>query len=109
MAGRERTWPAALALACALLVVLPATASATAPGGYFGVVSQSGLEARDFDRMDRGQVGTLRFPLQWETIEWAPGRYDWSAVDAILARAARAGVEPLPFIFGSPPGSRPSR
>jgi hypothetical protein len=102
VASRIRARSGPLALACALLIVLPAAASATTPRGFFGVVSQAGLEARDFERMDRGEVGTLRFPLQWETIEWAPGRYDWSAVDAILARAARAGVEPLPFIFGSP-------
>ena len=57
--------------------------------------------------MNRGGVDTLRFPLQWETIEPSPGIYDWSVTDRILARAARAGIEPHPFVFGSPPWIAP--
>jgi hypothetical protein len=67
-----------------------------------GVVTQAPLAGRDFKRMQRGGVETLRFILRWRAVEPARGVYDWAAVDAIVAGAARRGVTPLPVVYGSP-------
>lgn len=99
---RARAGMSAAALAGAILfAALPvdgAKARATP-----GVVTQGPLSARDFDRMHRGGVETLRFLLFWPGVETGEGIYDWSPIDRIVARAAPADVELLPLIYGSPP------
>jgi hypothetical protein len=91
---------------CGLLALL-ATALAAAPMPASaeptpGVVTQGPLAPRDFSRMDRGGVETLRFLIRWRVVEPTAGAYDWSAVDPIVTGAARSGVELLPFVYGSP-------
>lgn len=91
-----------LVLALALIALAAAPASARSlPPGFFGVVSQAPLGARDFDRM-HGVVGTLRVPVYWADAEPRPGRYEFAALDAIVGEAAREGVRVLPFVYGSP-------
>jgi len=68
----------------------------------YGVVTQDHLGQRDFERMQRGGVDTLRFLLRWSWVEPSPGQYDWKATDAVVAAASRHGIEPLPVIYGSP-------
>ena len=86
-------------LTAAALLSAPSPASA---GGLFGVVTQGPLVARDYERMGDGGVSTLRFGLWWHLVELSPGVYDWGYVDQIMAGAASAGVEPLPFVYGTP-------
>lgn len=90
------------AAALAVLAALALTHSAAAANDFFGVVSQSDLTQRDFERMRAGNVATLRFGIWWNVVEPAPGRYDWSSVDPVIVGAASAGVRPLPFVFGTP-------
>jgi len=83
----------------ALLVVAPGIAEARpAPG----VVTQAPLGERDFARMERAGVETVRFLVRWREVEPERGRLDWSSVDAVLAGAARHGVKVLPIVYGSP-------
>jgi hypothetical protein len=100
-AGLKGRVPAAIAIALAISAAAPAAAGARA-NALFGVVSQSELTMRDYKRMDAGNVATLRFGIWWNVVQPAPGRYDWSSVDPIVAGAASAGVRPLPFVFGTP-------
>jgi hypothetical protein len=82
-----------------LFVAAPGVAGAQpAPG----VVTQTLLDDRDFARMQRGGVETLRFLIRWREVEPERGRPDWSRVDSILAGAARHRIEPLPIVYGSP-------
>ncbi len=68
----------------------------------FGVVSQDLLGERDFERMGQGGVETLRFLLRRRAVETAPGVYDWSGVDPIVAGASGERVDLLPIVYGSP-------
>jgi hypothetical protein len=87
------------------LVVLasaPSAAGARTPDDFFGVVSHGPLVADDYPRMRSGGVAKLRFVLSWREIQPAPDVFDWSVPDAIVGGAADHGIEPLPFVFGSP-------
>jgi hypothetical protein len=79
----------------------PAVARPAVPGGFFGVVPQSPLGARDFKRM-HGVVGTLRIPIYWPQVEPRAGELDFAALDATVSAAAAAGVRVLPFVYGTP-------
>lgn len=79
----------------------PAVARPAVPPGFFGVVPQGPLGARDFKRM-RGAVGTLRIPIYWPGVEPRAGELDFSALDATVSAAAAAGVRVLPFVYGTP-------
>ena len=83
----------------ALLLVTPELAQARPVPG---VVTQTVLDDRDFARMERGGVETLRFLIRWREVEPEPGRLDWSSTDHVLASAARHGIEVLPIVYGSP-------
>jgi hypothetical protein len=79
----------------------------TAPGGvpraFWGVVSGTALDAHELDMMGRARVGTLRQLVLWPEIEpSADDEYDWSKLDALVAGAAKNGIEMLPFVYGTP-------
>jgi polysaccharide biosynthesis protein PslG len=88
-------------LAVATAILATAGTAAAAPPTP-GVVTQAPLAERDFARMEHGGVQALRFQLRWPEVEPAEGAYDWSSLDPILAGAAAHGLEPLPFVYGSP-------
>ncbi|MQA76143.1 MAG: hypothetical protein GEU88_17710 [Solirubrobacterales bacterium] len=92
-----------LALAAAI-ALSHATSAAAVPRSFYGVASQTGLDAGDFDRMGKGKVGTLRAILSWPATDPtnADGDYAWAGFDGIVAEAARNRIRVLPFIFGSP-------
>jgi hypothetical protein len=92
---------AGLALVLTTLALAPLAAGADAELKH-GVVSQAPLAPKDFARMDRGGVETLRFLVRWRLVEPSAGGYDWSRVDPVVEGAARHGVELLPFVYGSP-------
>jgi hypothetical protein len=91
------------ALGSVTLAVAPAATSAKTPDDFFGVVSHGPLVAEDYPRMQSGGVAKLRFVLSWREVQPAAGVFDWSVPDAIVGGAADHGIEPLPFVFGSPP------
>jgi hypothetical protein len=78
-----------------------AAARAAVPRGFVGVVPQGPLASADFARM-RGVVGTLRIPIAWSRVEPGSGSFDFAALDATIAAAARSGVRVLPFVYGTP-------
>ncbi len=99
----------ATALAASLLVGVAVGAMALAAGPapvpptFYGVVSQTQLTAEDIARMGTGNVGTLRLLINWGTIDPTQAAdNNWSAVDPVVAEAIRNGIQPLPFIFGTP-------
>jgi hypothetical protein len=84
------------------LLLAPPEVFAKVRADFYGVVSQGPLIDRDFDAMRRGNVGTLRFAVPWSQVEPAPGAYDWSQVDAVVAGASATGIELLPVTYGTP-------
>jgi hypothetical protein len=79
-------------------------APATAPANFFGVVSQTPLAEQELTRMGQGKVGSLRVHLPWANIDPEPkaGDFDWGATDGVILAAAARGIEPQPFLFGTP-------
>ena len=103
MTSGHRVVRAGLALAAFVLLLASATASAHVPRAFFGVNPQSALQTADYQRMEKANVGTLRFELHWASIDKAPGGvYDWSDPDRIIGQAAAGGVRALPFAFATP-------
>lgn len=92
----------ALAVACVLWAAVAAPAAT--PSSFFGVVAQRALTDQDLERMSAAEVGTLRFEIFWAGVDRtaAAGDLDWSAPDAIVERAARNGIQPLPFLYSTP-------
>ncbi len=98
--------PIAVVMAALALVAVAAAPAAARPA--FGVVSQAPLTDRDFARMDRGGVQTLRFVLRRRLVEPARGSYDWSGVDPVVEAAARHRISLLPIVYGSPEWVNPT-
>jgi hypothetical protein len=91
-----------LFLTLALLLV-PASAQA-APRGFFGIVPQTPLGAKDLARMSAGGVETIRLPVSWAAAQRSPrSDYDWTSLDFTVAEAAKHRIEILP-VLGSSPG-----
>jgi hypothetical protein len=93
-----------VALLASVLTLAAASDAPAAPRAFYGVGPQGGLTSADLDRMGQGRIGTLRIALNWFVIDPgpAPGDYDWSSVDPIVAGAARNGIDVLPFLYGTP-------
>ena len=90
-----------LAAGFALVAAQPAAA-----GSFHGVVTQAPLTALDYDRMGDGNVGTLRLPVTWRSLEPTRGNRDFGPIEPIIAQAAANGVRVLPTIIGpGPPGT----
>lgn len=103
---RERAGrPLGLAIAaCAIALLAAGPAAQARPKPFYGVVPQTPLKQADFERMKKGNVGTVRIPFAWQDIDPAKpaGDYNFAVVDEIVAGAARNRVGVLPFLSGSP-------
>lgn len=106
----RKTHALALALALAVGASLCFAAAAQAlPAKFWGAVPQSGLSAEQFERISRGGVESVRVAFNWDELQQTRnGPYDWSGPDAIVERAALAGVDVLPTISGAPSWAVPS-
>jgi len=93
-----------VALAASVLMLVFAAGAMGAPRSFYGIVPQNSLTDADFDRMGQGRIGTLRTAVNWFAVDPgpAPDDYDWSSVDAVVAGAARNGIDVLPFLYGTP-------
>ena len=102
---RRRRLIAALLLACLAAAIPAATAAAppSVPKGFFGIAPQTGLSPADATRMRSGGIESVRVPVSWAAIQpTAKGGYDWSSLDQTVAVAARARLQVLPFLYGTP-------
>lgn len=100
--GRIRAWVAVLAAATMLLAAF-STSAAAVPPNFWGVVPQGLPSAEQFQRLERGGVGSLRVPISWALVQPVQGAApDWSTVDPLVAGAATAGIGVLPFVYGAP-------
>lgn len=92
----------ALALAALLAAVAAAPAMAV-PRTFWGVVPQSTPSEAEMLRLKRGGVDSIRLPIGWNSTQPTPGGgFDWSDSDPVVARAAAAGIEVLPFLSSAP-------
>jgi len=101
------------ALTAALAVVLAlgafAASAAAVPAKFFGVVPQSSLSQEQFNTLKKGGVKEMRVALIWAGVQpTRGGALNWADFDATVERAAKSGVEPLPFIVGAPSWAVPA-
>jgi hypothetical protein len=102
---RRRRLVRTLALALAGLALAAAFVSATAgavPAKFWGVDPQALPTEEEFQRLQRGGTDSLRFPIEWNSVESEPGQMNWNYVDAMVKETAAAHIEPLPFVTGAP-------
>ena len=78
--------------------------AAELPAGFFGVVPQAGIGEEDLNRMDQGNVGTIRLLVPWGLIDTTPqpDDLDFTYIDTIVLGAAARGILVLPTIYASP-------
>jgi Glycosyl hydrolase catalytic core len=87
-------------LALSLLLAAPAQALRT---NFFGISHGPALDHQDLQTMSEAGVQTDRFLLFWQSVEPTKGTFKWGATDALVGGLAAHGIQPLPFIVGSPP------
>lgn len=89
-------------LAVLLGLWVPGSAQAL-PKGFFGIVPQTGLTEADTQYMSAGGIESIRVPVAWSGIQpTAYSGYDWTSLDQTVAVSARAHMEVLPFLVGTP-------
>jgi polysaccharide biosynthesis protein PslG len=99
-----RSCALAVALA-AVALAIPAfadSAGASVPARFWGVAPQSLPSEALFQRLKRGGVDSLRFPIEWSSVESVEGLPDWGYDDSLVAGSVASGIEPLPFVTGAP-------
>jgi hypothetical protein len=98
----KRLQPPLILLACLLALILPNSAQAL-PKGFFGIVPQGGITEADAQYMSAGGIESIRVPLIWAGVQpTETSAYDWSSMDETVTLAARAGIQVLPFLVGTP-------
>ena len=101
---RSRACTAAIAALAAISCLLGLAQSAGAvPAKFWGVAPQAAPTTEELQRLQAGGVDSIRFPVEWSSVQDTPGEApDWNYVDTLMAGAARYGIEPIPFITGAP-------
>jgi len=99
--GRMRIRLAVLAVA---LVGLGTTApsAAAVPADFWGISPQATPSPEQFQRLRAGGVDSVRIPISWASVESVRGVPDFAHVDALVAGAASAGIDILPFVYDAP-------
>ena len=87
-----------------------AASAAAVPAKFFGVVPQSDLSQEQFNTLKQGGVKEMRVALIWGGVQpTRGGAFNWSEFDGEVERAAKSGIELLPFIVGTPDLGGPQR
>ncbi len=69
---------------------------------FFGVAPQDATSDADLARMSAGNVGSYHLLLLWPRVEPTPGAYQWQSYDNLIGKLALAGIQPVPYVYGSP-------
>lgn len=92
-----------LLLAALALIALPSAASAYLPAGFIGISPQNPGSAKDFALMREAGIGSVRLPLNWNSIQGEGSLdFEWGSFDHEVTLAAEAGIRVMPFVLGSP-------
>ena len=99
--GRARAWFAVLAV---FVLGLAAAPNAMAvPGDFWGVSPQNPPTPEQFQRLRAGGVDSVRIPIAWSAVQPSSGsEANFAASDALVAGAAAAGINVLPFVYDAP-------
>jgi hypothetical protein len=113
--GQGRAWLAAIVL-CFACLAATAPAAMALPSGFWGVSPQAPPSVEQFQRLRAGGVDSVRIPISWAATQpFSGAETNFSASDQLVAGAAAAGLNVLPFVYDAPswavtqarvPGSR---
>jgi hypothetical protein len=79
------------------------------PANFWGVVPQQTPSAEQFQRLKRGGVDSIRIAISWGNVQpLRNGPYDFSGSDPVIAAAAAAGIDVLPYLTNAPHWAVPS-
>ncbi len=117
LAGR-RPGRVALVIAGLALVIIAAglavwltsgssSGTAAADDNLFGIVTSPAVNSADLNKMGAASVRSARFLIGWPAIEPQRGSFDWAGTDRLVGALASHGIQPVPFVFGSPPWVSP--
>lgn len=102
LGGRMRAWAVALAIAM-VLGAASAPAAVAVPSNFWGVSPQAIPSFEQFQVLKAGGVDSVRIPIGWTAVQPVEGGPPvWSSVDPMVAGAAAAGIDVLPFVYGAP-------
>jgi hypothetical protein len=99
--GQTRAWFFSLAVALVALVCLAPGAGAV-PANFWGISPQATPSLEEFQRLRTGGVDSVRIPISWNSVETVRGAPDFGHVDRLVAGAAGAGLDILPFVYDAP-------
>lgn len=71
-------------------------------GSFFGIAPSEIPNDTDLARMTAGGIGSYHVLLSWQTVETLKGIYDWTTYDTEFMRLAEYGIEPVPYVIGTP-------
>jgi hypothetical protein len=100
-----RLWVVA---ALAVLLCLPAAASARVPRDFFGIMANGALDAPGVSlgaenrRMREAGIGSERFEIPWDLVEPERGRFVFGPTDRMVLSAARSRLDVLGLVVRSP-------
>jgi Beta-galactosidase len=98
-----RSTKTAICLAVLAASLALPTGAGAVPREFFGIAPQTELTRTDVEYMRAGRIGSVRWPLIWESIQpTRHGGYDWSSFDHVVETAAAGGIRVLPFFYGTP-------
>jgi hypothetical protein len=104
---KARALTAVSAVVLALGVFAASAGAVTAK--FFGVVPQSNLSQEQFTTLKQGGVKEMRVAMIWGGMQpTRGGAINWGEFDGQVERAAKSGIELLPFIVGTPAWVVPS-
>ena len=98
----------ALVLATVLLAISAGSASAASPPGFVGMTADdlywNAGPYRDqaLDQQRAAGVKLLRVTFSWATMEYEPGRFDYTNQDKYVLDAARHGIGMMAVLFDPP-------
>ena len=95
-----------LLVAAGLAIWLLSSSSSDTSGtddDLFGVASSPALSSVDLNKMQATSVRSVRFLFGWPAIEPRRGSFNWKGPDRVVGELASRGIQPVPFVFGSPP------
>jgi len=104
LAIRPSTLRLAIAVFVAVLVMLGLRSPAPAQADpFFGIISQRHMEASDFSRMEQGNLGSFRMPIDWAHVQSRrDGQMNWGIFDEMVEMTAQLGISFLPTLYNSP-------
>ena len=70
------------------------------PREFFGLAEGGAADARDYARMSRINVGSMRVDLAWRAVEPRPGHFVWP--DRYVAYLASYGIRPTFGVYTAP-------